>query len=50
MEMESILLERGIDRENLKFIVHKNMDHKESYFVDRIYDGIKNIYLNIKRG
>lgn len=43
-EVRDIFLEKGLKEENLEFKVHEGMKHKESYFVDRIYDGIEFIH------
>ncbi len=40
----SVLMEKGFKEENILFIVQENMQHRITYFIDRIYDGISYIY------
>lgn len=37
----NLLLDKNIEKTNISFIIQKNMHHDISFFIDRIYDGIK---------
>lgn len=36
-----IFLELGLNPNDIRFLIKKDMPHKESFFIDRIYDGIE---------
>lgn len=45
-EVYNILLDKGVKKENIKFLIKDKMAHRSTYFIDRLYDGIKYIYDN----
>lgn len=48
--MVGLFLDKNLKYENIYFIIQDDMEHRESYFIDRIYDGILFIYNKMKKG
>lgn len=49
-DMVGLFLDKNLKYENIYFIIQDDMEHRESYFIDRIYDGILFIYNKMKKG